>query len=172
MINRGTTGATFTVHDNHDAQAPWHYSIGAGDSFASEQWHDAGTIADGFDLTLRGPNGLHQRFAGSLGADAILADALVAPLHDEDAAELALVNRGTKPIVFLVRLDADYPTTGARERRIPVAPGRTVRDRWRLIESANWYDLEVRLEEDAAFLRRFAGKVENGRPGRTDPAIG
>src|SRR5262249_18567407 len=40
MINAGPVGATFTVHDNTDAQAPWHYTIGAGDRFASTQWHD------------------------------------------------------------------------------------------------------------------------------------
>lgn len=37
--------------------------------------------------------------------------------------------------------------------------------------SRRWYDLTVTAEGDKAFLRRFAGHVENGRPGVSDPAI-
>lgn len=34
-----------------------------------------------------------------------------------------------------------------------------------------WYDLTVVSDTDATFLRRFAGHVENGLPGVSDPAI-
>ena len=171
LINRGSVGATFTMHDNHDVQEPWHYTIGAGDRFASEQWHDAGAI-DGYDLTLRGPNGLWQRFAGSLARVAPPAEALLVARPTERAVDLLLRNGGTVPLTFTIALDPAYPTQSARTRTVSVAPGKQVSDLWRLDASDTWYDLTVTLVEDSAFLRRFAGKVETGHAGRTDPGIG
>ncbi|MET3824689.1 hypothetical protein ABIC16_000382 [Sphingomonas sp. PvP055] len=171
MINRGRTGAALTVHDNSDAQEPWHYTIGAGDRFASEQWHDAGPIP-AYDLTLRGPNGLWRRYAGSLEAGAVAAEVLLLQRGSEGAVELVLRNEGVTPLVFAVAMDSNYPTTGRGTRRITVAPGKQVSDVWKLAASDHWYDLAVTVAGDATFLRRFAGKVESGRPTRTDPAIG
>lgn len=171
MINRGAVGAAFTVHDNSDAQEPWHYTIGAGDRFASEQWHDAGPLA-AYDLTLRGPNGLWRRFAGSLAVQAPRAEVVLLQRPSEGELELLLRNGGSEPMVFAIALDGHYPAQGARTRRISVAPGKQVGDIWRLATSDHWYDLTVTLVDDAAFLRRFAGKVETGHAGRTDPGIG
>jgi phospholipase C len=171
MVNKGPVGTTFTVHDNSDAQEPWHYTIGAGDRFASEQWHDDSALSS-YDLTLRGPNGYWRHYAGKLGADAAPAEASLVAHPEMEAAAVILRNNGPAPITFLVALDDRYPVQGARAFRIPVAPGRSVEQLLRLGSADNWYDLTVTLEGDSAFLRRFAGKVETGRPGRTDPGIG
>ncbi len=37
--------------------------------------------------------------------------------------------------------------------------------------SKRWYDVSVTSDSDSTFLRRFAGHVENGEPGVSDPAI-
>lgn len=174
LANTGTKGAAFTVHDNTDQQEPWHYTIGAGDRFASEQWHDAplpaaDATADAYDLTLRGPNGLWRRFAGPLGAH---VEALCIDRPEMDAVELVLVNRGAAPVTFAIALDPAYRAQTAPIRSVSVAPGKRVSDLWRLGPSDNWYDLTIRTDSEPAFLRRFAGKVENGRAGRTDPGIG
>lgn len=171
MINRGTTGAALTVHDNHDCQEPWHYTIGAGDRFASEQWHDAGPLA-AYDLTLRGPSGLWRRFAGSLEAMTPAAEVLLLQRGSEGAVELVLHNDGTVPLVFTVAMDSHYPTPRPSTRQFTVAPGTRASDLWQLAASDNWYDLAVTVASDHAFLRRFAGKVESGRATRTDPGIG
>lgn len=42
----------------------------------------------------------------------------------------------------------------------------------RLAASDGWYDLTVTCAAEAGALWRYAGKVETGRQGRTDPAIG
>ena len=171
LINRGKTGATFTVHDNADVQAPWHYTIGSGDRFASEQWHDAGPVS-AYDLTLRGPNGFWRRYAGMLAATAAPVEVTLTPRPLDGLAELVLRNDGPVPVTFTIALDSYYPAKGARERTLKVAPGQRVSDRWALAASDNWYDLSVTVDRDPHFLRRFAGKVENGRAGRTDPGIG
>ena len=172
MVNRGRAGAVLTVHDNQDRLEPWHYTIGAGDRFAREQWHDDGLLG-AYDLTLRGPNGFWRRFAGSLAAARPAAEATLIARPEARGAELMLENRGPEPLTFLVALDGDYPAQGARSRRVPVAPGARVGDLWRLAKSDDWYDLAVTIEGDGSgWLRRFAGKVETGRAGRTDPGIG
>ena len=49
--------------------------------------------------------------------------------------------------------------------------GTAVKHTFDLAASRRWYDLTVTSEADPAFLRRFAGHVENGRPGVSDPAV-
>jgi phospholipase C len=171
MINNGKTGVTLTVHDNKDVQEPWHYTVGAGDRFASEQWHEGGELTS-YDLTLRGPNGYWRRYAGNLGASATPVEASLVAYPAADAIELILTNGAAAPCNFTIKIDDRYPTKDPRTRNILVAPGRKANHRLRLGPSDNWYDLTVTVDNDTAFLRRFAGKVDNGRPGRTDPGIG
>jgi phospholipase C len=52
-----------------------------------------------------------------------------------------------------------------------VQPGTTVTQRLDLRSTAHWYDVTARSAEDTGFLRRFAGHVETGLPGVSDPAI-
>ncbi|MBU3077913.1 phosphocholine-specific phospholipase C [Sphingomonas quercus] len=169
MANRGRTGAVITVHDQSDAQAPWHYTIGAGHRHESSQWHDAGPLRV-YDLAVRGPNGLYQRYAGPLGQGAPAVEATI--VHGRGGAELRLSNGGSTPVEVEVALDAAYPATGGRTRRHRLAPGQRLADRWPLAASDNWYDLVVTIAGRTDFVRRFAGYVETGRAGRTDPAIG
>ncbi|GAA0298714.1 phospholipase C, phosphocholine-specific [Sphingomonas oligophenolica] len=167
MINLGNAGVVLTAHDNRDRLEPRHYTIGAGDRI-----EDAWDVEDDmFDLTLRGPNGFLRQFAGRLGKGAGRQVRLVD--HPEmDAVELRFENRGDAPLAFTIALDKLYPTDAARTRIVTVPPGKAAADLWRLSKSDNWYDLSVTTGSKDGALWRYAGKVENGRPGRTDPAIG
>ena len=61
-------------------------------------------------------------------------------------------------------------------RRVTVEAGRTETLRLDLRDSGRWYDYTLRTEGDKAveraFLRRFAGRVENGEASFSDPAMG
>lgn len=162
MANTGRTGAVFSVHDNHERQAPWHFTIGAGARHAANDWHRVGDTA--YDLTVHGPDGFYRRFAGTL--DATTEAALK---QHATAVDLTLANHGSEARVFVIALDPAYPGP-ERTRRITVSPGKRVTDRWHLAASDAWYDLSVRREGDATFLRRFAGRLSGSR--KTDPGIG
>jgi phospholipase C len=41
-----------------------------------------------------------------------------------------------------------------------------------LRKSANWYDFSVTEASENSYLRRFAGRVETGKDGLSDPAMG
>ena len=168
MDNRGPVGAVFTVHDNLDREEPWHFTIGAGDSHSADDW-SPGRPAEAYDLTLRGPNGYWRRYAGSFAAG---PEATLVEHAGSRAIELRLANTGDAPLTFLATMDDAYPVTKDRRREVTVAPGKTVSIALPLDASDDWYDLTVTAEGDPAFLRRFAGKVETGRLGRTDPGIG
>lgn len=43
---------------------------------------------------------------------------------------------------------------------------------WDATESAGWYDLTVTIDEVPGWARRLAGRLENGRPSTSDPALG
>jgi len=45
-----------------------------------------------------------------------------------------------------------------------------VEHHWPLQESGNWYDFTV-TEAESGFERRFAGRLETGQHGVTDPAM-
>jgi phospholipase C len=169
LVNSGTAGASFQVYDNTDAQAPWRYTIGAGDRHVSEQWHDAGSLKR-YDLSVVGPDGFFRRFSGDLaspaGAEVDLAHETAA-----GAVRLSLANTGAVERAFVVELAAPYGGEG-RKRVHRIAPGAVVEDRRSVAGSDGWYDLVVTLEGDPSYQRRFAGRVDNGRAGKTDPAIG
>jgi phospholipase C len=171
MINRGSVGAVFSVHDNRDLQEPWHHTVGAGDRLVSEQWHDDGPL-DAYDLTLRCPDGFSRRYAGSLTPDAPRAEAVLVAQPDAGAVQLVLRNDGRSLMVFTVALDERYPTSGLRTRTVRVEPGAEAREHWPLAKSDHWFDLLITLAGAPEFARRFAGKIETGKPGRTDPGIG
>jgi phospholipase C len=38
--------------------------------------------------------------------------------------------------------------------------------------SFGWYDFTITLKGNTLFRKRYAGRVENGRPGKTDPFMG
>ncbi len=164
MSIKGEAGVVLTVHDNHDRIEPRHYTIGAGDRI-EDAWDADG---DRFDLTLRGPNGFWRRFAYGAGAD---REVRLIDRPDIDAIELRLENRSPAPLTFTIVLDDAYPAL-ARRREVTVAPGRTGSDLWRLSASDNWYDLTITAGSQDEASWQYAGKLENGRPGRTDPAIG
>jgi phospholipase C len=150
-----------------DLQEPWHYTIGADDRLVSEDWQDDGPL-DAYDLTLRGPSGFWRRYAGLLLPAAPRAEVLLAAHPDTGSVELLLRNAGTTPLTLTTTLDEAYPAQGPRTRQVSVRPQAQGRQSWPLGHS----DLTVTLAGAPEFVRRFAGKAETGKAGRTDPGIG
>ncbi|BBC71969.1 phospholipase C, phosphocholine-specific [Altererythrobacter sp. B11] len=172
MENKGLTGATLTLHDNLDREEPLHFTLGTGDAHATQAWQTDSAIDWAYDMTLRGPNGYWRRYAGTLGSDRLPAEANMREREAEQALALQLRNDGAEWITFVAVMDGAYAGGKPVQREMRVAPGRSASLAWPLAPSQGWYDLTVTVAGDERFLRRFAGKVENGRPGLTDPGIG
>ncbi|WP_128382007.1 phosphocholine-specific phospholipase C [Streptomyces cavernae] len=153
-------GASFLVTARGRTDGPWTYTTGAGKSL-SDTWNTANS-GGVYDLTVHGPNGFLRAFKGrgnKPGPEVTLR-------QRGDDVELTFTNKGRATVRLKVVSGYD-----ARTRTVTVRPGATVRQTVSLHSSRRWYDLTVTSETDTVFLRRFAGHVENGRPGVSDPAF-
>lgn len=153
-------GAAFHVTSGNRTDGPWMYTTEAGKSLA-DTWNSAYS-GGSYDLTVHGPAGFVRYFKGSNKA----AGPEVTARHKGEDIELTFTNKGTASVRLKIAGGYD-----GRATTVTVRPGATVCRTVDLLASRRWYDLTVTSEADPAFLRRFAGRVENGRPGVSDPAI-
>ncbi|EGX55804.1 phospholipase C [Streptomyces zinciresistens K42] len=152
-------GAAFHITSGNRADGPWTYTTEAGKTL-SDTWNSA--YSDGsYDLTVHGPNGFVRSFEGGNGA----AGPEVTARPRGDDIELTFTNRSAAGT--LLRIADAY---AGRATTVTVRPGATVRRTIGLAAGRRWYDLTVTADGDPAFRRGFAGHVENGRPGVSDPA--
>ncbi|MFF5757236.1 phosphocholine-specific phospholipase C [Streptomyces longwoodensis] len=153
-------GAAFLVTSGNRTDGPWSYTTGAGRT-VSDTWNSAYS-GGAYDLTVHGPNGFVRAFAGANRS----AGAEVVARHVGDDVELTFTNKGKETARLTV-------TDGYRGRRttVRVRPGDVLKRVVDLTASKRWYDLTVTSDAESTFVRCFAGHVENGRPGVSDPAI-
>ncbi|MGW5430460.1 phosphocholine-specific phospholipase C [Streptomyces sp. NPDC004059] len=153
-------GAAFLVTSGNRTDGPWTYTTAAGKSL-TDTWNSA--YSGGVhDLTVHGPNGFLRVFKGkgkTAGPEATAR-------HAGDDLELTFTNKGSG--IVKLKVTNGY---GGHPATVTVRPGATVKHTVDLTASKRWYDVTVTSEADPAFLRGFAGHVENGHPGVSDPAI-
>ncbi|MBE8474663.1 phosphocholine-specific phospholipase C [Streptomyces justiciae] len=153
-------GAGFLVTSGNRTDGPWTYTTEAGKSVA-DTWNSAYSNGS-YDLTVHGPNGFVRSFKGANKT----AGPEVTARHCGDDVELTFTNEGTGSV--RLKIVNGY---GGAATSVTVRPGATVKRTIDLTASRRWYDLTVTSDADPAFLRGFAGHVENGRAGVSDPAI-
>ena len=167
--NTGDTGAAFQVRSGNPSDLPRTYTVEADKSLA-----DSFSIANPFeyDLTVSGPNGFARQFKG--GAVAGRANLGVKASFDgeegddETSLTLTITNRGAARVEVTVM--SHYGDQDKLTRHLQ--PGHDFDLDVDLDEAFNWYDLSITVEDDAGFLRRLSGHVENGEASVSDPAIG
>ncbi|GAA2203874.1 phosphocholine-specific phospholipase C [Streptomyces bangladeshensis] len=153
-------GAAFLVTSDSRTDGPWTYTTEAGKTL-SDTWNSAYSGGN-YDLAVHGPNGFLRLFKGRNK----VAGPEVTARHAGDDIQLTFTNKGSGTVKL--KLADGY---GGSPVTVTVRPGATVRHTVALAASKRWYDLTVTCDADPAFLRGFAGHVENGRPGVSDPAI-
>jgi phospholipase C len=164
LANTGQQGAHFWVYTADATAMPRRYTVEAGKQLTDTWTLDA---TGQYVVSVYGPNGFFRRFAGSASADGAAQPELITCYDVANGnVYLTLSNRSSAPLAFTVT-DTAY---GQTPRTLTVAAGKTSEDHWDLSCSSNWYDLQVTVASDPAWLRRIAGHVETGKPGMTDPA--
>jgi phospholipase C len=162
--NSGQAAAVFHVYDQRRLdQIPRRYTVEPGKQLRGA-WPCDGADG-GYDLWVLGPNGFHRHVAGH-------ADELGAPevqlSYDVSNGMLCtrLHHRGPQARAFLLS------PSGGEARRIVVAANASATHRWPLSASGFWYDYNVRVEGAPSYVRRFAGRMETGADGISDPGPG
>ena len=167
FMNTGGVAAVFQVYSANAPTSVKRYTVAANtklsDTWAQQQSAGVPLV---YDLTVVGPNGFIRRFA-SAGAVGAMPEATVCYEISQGDLSLNLSNAGAASSVFTVT-DNRY---GVPAQTVTVLAGKTTQLAWSLSTSKRWYDISVTSDTDAHFLRRFAGHVETGAAGITDPSM-
>lgn len=156
-------GAHFHSTSGNRTDGPWPYTVEAGKTL-SDTWSTSSSTGNQIDLTVWGPNGFLRAWKGP----AKKAGPEVTARHVASTGSLALTL--TNPGAAAVNLTVTN-AYGGTARTFGVGPGATVSHTVDLRGTGHWYDVAVVSDADSTFLRRFAGHVETGAPGVSDPAI-
>jgi phospholipase C len=164
----------FAVYDNlaptptlaeYPAKFPGQYTVDGSSSSLAKSVNGAVGIGTGtYDLTITGPNRFLRNFAGDTRACG--RDAQVEAVYEDHGFGrhpkllLRLNNEGSTTLTFTVtagNYSADRPKT------YHLRPHSTaVHSVNPLQGGGGWYDLTVRLAQDATWSRRYVGHLENG----------
>jgi phospholipase C len=159
------SGAPFNVSTHAGKMQVWDFAVKAGDEI-SYAWHLNNFENGIYQLVLNGPNGFQRHFAGSENDPEITITVLYSKTGD---LEIELVNSNkTKPYNLTIT-DHAYKQPA---QKIALKPGTKIRKVINLQGSNQWYDLGIAADGSDTFVRRYAGRVETGQHGFTDPAIG
>lgn len=156
-------GAHFHSTSGNRTDGPWPYTVEAGKTL-SDTWSTSSSTGNQINLTVWGPNGFLRAWKGP----AKTAGPEVTARHVASTGNLALTL--TNPGAAAVNLTVTN-AYGGTAQTLKVDPGATVSHTVSLATTSRWYDVKVVSDADSTFLRRFAGHVETGAPGVSDPAI-
>ena len=167
--NGGSQGAVFHVYDQlHLDAIPRRYTVEA-QKLLSDAWYPTVSDAGNYDLWVHGPNGFVRHFSGNVAsAHSAGFDPEVQVCYDLANAQIVLKMHNTGALAgsVVVRANA-YRTDGPWT--LDVGGGSIATMTWDLADSGQWYDFTVTA---GSFARRFAGRIETGDDGISDPAMG
>ncbi|WP_277184369.1 phosphocholine-specific phospholipase C [Caballeronia sp. BR00000012568055] len=172
FVNTGDAGAVFLLYRNGSVDAPRTYTVEANKRLSDRV---TANLDGSFDFTVHGPNGFLRRIAGKASSQYSwwskeTAVPEVAEGYDvaNGNLQLRLKNNGTVACVFTIVNAYDKSKSITRH----VSGGDNAQVYLDLRSAYGWYDIEVKVSTDSSFVRRLAGRVETGRDGLSDPALG
>lgn len=166
-FGRRSLGAPFYVYAGTPYRSETlhcrNYAVAAGDRL-EDRWDLAAFADSHYHLRVHGPNGFYREFRG----DAQHPGIAVRVGYQKGNALVSLHNEGSAERRIIVK-DKSY---GTPDRHLVLAAGVKKELLLDLSASHGWYDFSVSVEGADAFEERFAGKVETGAIGKTDPLLG
>lgn len=167
-------GSPFQVFNyseyNNAIEPPRHYAVSAGDSITDSWKLNEFTNNNHYHLEVLGPNGFFRVFKGYKNEPAIVIAVKPQTVKGKFTGNLmvSFINKQQK-LCTLAITDLAYgnkPVTitllGAAQKSV-VLP---------LSKSNNWYDFKITESENTGLYWQYAGRVETGTEGITDPQMG
>jgi phospholipase C len=153
----------------HLDRIPRRYTVEAGKTLA-DIW-DVSADKGKHDLWVYGPNGFVRVFKDDAQTIANVASPECRVCYDIANGDVYVKfsNQGTQACTLTIQ-DNAYGSAGPWV--LKVEPGKEVEQNWSLRKSGNWYDFSVTADTLNGYMRRFAGRVETGKHGLSDPAMG
>jgi len=161
--NTGKVGAVFHVYDKHHLDLiPRRYTVEAG-KMLEDAW-DAPADGGDYDLWVYSTNGFVRAFGGNSATGARVETQICYDVK-QGAVYAKVANAGTAAASVTLQANA-YRTDGPWQLDVPA--GQVAEQHWALNDSGNWYDFTLVAD---GVERRFAGRVETGEHGVSDPAM-
>ncbi|AUD03824.1 phosphocholine-specific phospholipase C [Spirosoma pollinicola] len=171
-FGKQSLGAPFQVHQRINNEVTMRsYTVAAGDEL-----QDTWPVDGSFQVGVYGPNGFFREFTGN--ADNPLIE--VSCDYEKDAKKKLTGN----VLVKLKNVDPGRAyTIQVRDNSYQAKPQQLTLDNagaakaqktliLSLKDSYNWYDFSVKVDGFSDFEQRYAGRVETGKAGFTDPLMG
>jgi phospholipase C len=154
----------------------WAYAVAAGDTI-TDNWPLIHFLRGHYHLRVYGPNGFFREFRGRQTDPVLEVLGLYEqgkPKSNQPSGNVVLrlknLDKGTLEIITT---DNGYKTGNRSVLIGPVGSDIAVQD---IVmdnnKSSGWYDFSVKIKGNTEFERRYAGRVETGMAGRTDPLMG
>jgi phospholipase C len=167
MRNSGEAAAAFHVRSANPADLPRCYTVEPGKQLA-DVWNAARAGLAQRSLEVHGPNGFYRAFRGAAAGHGRANLAVkIRYRPNQLALQLSIRNLSAQPV--RVRIADQY---GGEVRTRELAARYECHDDWSTERHGAWYDLVITTLEDADFRVQAAGRIENGRDGISDPALG
>jgi phospholipase C len=138
------------------------YAVKPGDGL-EDGWELAGFEGGRYHLRVHGPNGFFREFRGDGSSEL-----MVSLQYYRSNPALELLNSGKTTLEVTIR---DNSYKGAT-RRVLLKAGNLEKVDLDCKASYGWYDRSVLVKGQEGFEIRYAGKVETGTEGKTDPLMG
>jgi len=157
FINRGSSGAVFHVYDlKRPDAAPRRYTVEALKTLTGA-WPDGA-----YDLFVVGPNRFHLRYRGEEASVSMSFAAI------GRKARLRLSNASGRT-QHVTAVSAAYQEKIPAMHAVGIPRGEERDFVWDFAPTSGWYDLKVMTGD---FEQRLAGRLDDGSPTTSDPAMG
>ncbi|MDH7460092.1 phospholipase C, phosphocholine-specific [Chitinophagaceae bacterium 26-R-25] len=165
-------GSPFNVYKPGKDLQTWAFTVKSADHL-EPKWPLKDFENGNYHLCVYGPNGFFREFKGSANDPAIVVECG----YERSGAHknkltgriaLTLGNTSQKPCKIRIT-DNAYKTAAIVKT---IQPNGKITVPIELSKQHNWYDFSVTIAGDELFEKRYAGKVETGAAGFTDPFMG
>lgn len=167
MSNTGKATAAFHVRSANPGDLPRCYTVEPGRQL-SGVWNAVRAGQATYDLEVHGPNGFFRALHGASSGNG-RANLIVRSRYRPQRQGLELSIRNPSGLAVHVRIADQYST---EVHALTLAASEELRQDVSVLCHDGWYDLVLTVEEDGDFRRQLAGRIENGRDGISDPALG
>ena len=149
----------------------WHYAVSAGDTL-KDQWPINAFKDNAYHLRVNGPNGFFREFKGDDTDPNIIVHCDYERSKDTLTGHLLihLQNLDAKQEYNLEIIDNAYRKNWSQS--VVLKPDASESMVIKLDKSFGWYDISVQVRNFQKFEKQYAGRVETGKEGFSDPLMG
>ncbi|MBE7171901.1 MAG: phospholipase C, phosphocholine-specific [Williamsia sp.] len=165
QFGKSAAGSAFAIYapgmHKGEKGRSWQYATAAGEH-VRDKWRVSDFEKGNYHLRVYGPNGFFREFRGSQHHPAIQ----VTCTYDGEKALVKIDQPGSQRIEVV-----DNIYKAGKPEKLHEAAGKTTLQIG-TDKSGGWYDFSIKISGVDLFERRYAGRVETGKPATSDPAMG